>query len=197
MPATAPPSARAPQYSEPKAPDKRKFALFAGVGAAVVVVAVVVYLVLSSGNGGSGNTNVGQSPSNAPSATGTPPKSGTSSSAPAGLVGETRSESKITAIGATGKVLVNFYGDPAANWNLLTPAAQAVYGDEQTFQQYWADNKKAITSYDTASVDDPAGPDGSVLMSLNILGGRHKFHMVILDGKTLIDANTKLDSLAS
>jgi len=195
MPAAAP-SARAPQYSEPKPADKRKFALFAGVGAAVVVVAVVVYLVLSSGNGGSGNNNIANSPSNHQSAPGTTQKSSSSSSVPAGAVGQTKSESKITAIGQTGKLLVNFYGDPAANWNLLTPAAQAVYGDEQTFQQYWADNKKAITSYDTASVDDPPGSDGSVLMSLNILGGRHKFHMVILGGKTLIDANTKLDSLS-
>ena len=194
MPAAAAPSARAPQYSTATKPDtKRKMALFSGVGAAVIVVAVIVYLVLNTGSGGNGsNTNVAQSPSNQQSAPGTAPKTGTSSSAAAGALGQTKSEGKITEIGDTGKVLVNFYGNPASNWNLLTPAAQAVYGDEQAFQQYWAENSKSIGSFNTARADQGVADDGSVMMGLNIGGRRPVFRMVIVGGRTLIDANTKL-----
>jgi hypothetical protein len=80
---------------------------------------------------------------------------------------------------------------------MLTPAAQAVYGDEQQFQQYWAENKKNIGSFNTARTDDGVAEDGSAQMYLNILNGRHKFRMVIVGGQTLIDADTKLGGSGS
>jgi hypothetical protein len=80
---------------------------------------------------------------------------------------------------------------------MLTPAAQAVYGDQQQFQQYWADNKKNVGSFNTARTDEGVADDGSVQMYLNIMNGRHKFRMVIVGGQTLIDANTKLDAISS
>jgi serine/threonine protein kinase len=199
MPAAAP-SARAPQYSSnaPKPDNKRKFALFAGAGAAVVVVAVIVFLVLNSGNGGSGGTTNAQSPGNQPTAGQTTSKTNSASnSTVAADLGKTKSEGKITAIGTAGQQLVDFFNTPAANWNMLTPAAQAVYGDEQQFQQYWADNKKNVGSFNTARADEGVADDGSVQMYLNIMNGRHKFRMVIVGGQTLIDANTKIDSLSS
>ncbi|MGV9362412.1 protein kinase domain-containing protein [Amycolatopsis sp. NPDC003731] len=201
MPAAAP-TARAPQYSSntPKPDNKRKYALFAGAGAAVVVVAVIVFLVLNSGNGGgAGNNQAGQTPGNQPTTGHSSSKtnsSPTNSAQPADL-GKTKSEGRITAIGATGQQLVNFFNAPADNWNMLTPAAQAVYGDQQQFQQYWADNKKNIGSFNTARTDEGVADDGSVQMYLNILNGRHKFRMVIVGGQTLIDANTKLDAISA
>ena len=194
MPAAAAPSARAPQYSEPKAPDKRKFALFAGVGAAVVVVAVVVYLVLSSGNGGTGNTNVGQSPSNGPSATGTAPKSGTSSSVPAGVLDKSPTDGKVSNVGGAGQLVVDFYGSPASNWNLLTPAAQQVYGSEQEFQTYWGEHAKEIGTYGKAFNDKRRlEDDNSLIINMDVGGvSRKPFHIVLSGSTMLIDSDTKL-----
>ena len=169
MPAAAP-SARAPQYSEAKPADKRKFALFAGVGAAVVVVAVVVYLVLSSGNGGTGTTNVGQSPSNAPSAPGTTPKSSTpapSSTAPVTSNGKVE-------WGPAGNQVIAFYdkvtSDPSSAWAMLTPDAQAPYGDEAGFESFWS--QQQLTGYGGASAYKHANnDDGSVDIQITL---KHK-----------------------
>jgi hypothetical protein len=197
----AAPSARAPQYSSGTAkPDnKRKYALFAGAGAAVVVVAVIVFLVLNSGNGGSGGNQTAQSPGNQPTTghSSTSKSTSPSTTAPPADLGKTKSEGKITAIGTTGQQLVNFFNAPADNWNMLTPAAQAVYGDQQQFQQYWSENKKNVGAFNTARTDEGVAEDGSVQMYLNILNGRHKFRMVIVGGQTLIDANTKLDAITA
>ncbi len=200
MPAAAAPTARAPQYSQPKQDNKRKFALFAGVGAAVVVVAVVVYLVLSSGNGGSGNTNqAGQSVSNRPSATGTTPKSGTSSSAPAGALDKSPTDGKVSNVGAAGQLVVDFYSSPASNWNKLTPAAQQVYGSEQEFQTYWGEHAKEIGTFgkafnDKRSLED----DQSLIINMDVGGvSRKPFHIVLSGGTMLIDSNTKLEPLGN
>ncbi|MCR6486095.1 protein kinase [Amycolatopsis sp. OK19-0408] len=200
MPAAAP-SARAPQYSSgtSKPDNKRKYALFAGAGAAVVVVAVIVFLVLnSSSGGGTGGSTNAQSPGNQSTSGPSSPSTGKSSSSnPPAALGQTKSEGRITAIGTTGQQLVNFFNAPADNWAMLTPAAQAVYGDEQQFQQYWAENKKNVGSFNTARTDEGVNSDGSVQMYLNILNGRHKFRMVIVGGQTLIDANTKIEAISA
>ncbi|MEU5265704.1 protein kinase [Amycolatopsis sp. NPDC021455] len=199
MPAAAP-TARAPQYSSdtPKADNKRKYALFAGAGAAVVVVAVIVFLVLNSGGGGGGtNTNqAGQSPSSAPAATGTSPKKNSSSSSvPTGPLGDTVTEGKVTNVGAAGLLVVNFFSDPAGSWNKLTPAAQAVYGNEQQFQAYWATNKSNIQGFKKANADSGrTEDDGSLIINMDLNDqSRRPFRIVMVGGQMLIDSNTKLD----
>nr|WP_169735197.1 serine/threonine-protein kinase [Amycolatopsis lexingtonensis] len=193
MPAAAP-TARAPQYSSnPAKPDnKRKYALFAGAGAAVVVVAVVLFLVLNSGNGGSGGDQTAQSPGTQPTTGQTTPKSGQSSAtnAPAGL-GKTVPESKITDFGAAGHALTGFYDNPAGGWSKLTPAAQQVYGSEQAFADYWANNK--VATYASARADSGgSNSDGSITMNLTVNGTRNGYRIVMSGGQMLIDADTRL-----
>jgi hypothetical protein len=200
MPAAAP-TARAPQYSSnPSKPDnKRKYALLAGGGAAVVVVAVIVFLVLNSGSGGTGGTSNAQSPGNQPTTGHSSSKPSSSDDAPAAAkLGQTPTEGRVSNFSSAGKMVIDYFGDPAAHWNQLTPAAQQVYGSEQQYQEYWAENKGNIGSVNTAHADSGGNEsDGSLIMNVNVAGGRHAYRLVIVGGQTLIDASTKLDGSTS
>jgi serine/threonine protein kinase len=180
--------------SQPRAgtePDaKRKAALIAGLGAAVVVVAVVVFLVLSSNSGGTGTT--AQPPRSTPgtSATAAPP----SSAAPAAL-NHTPPDAAITDYQAAGLFLLSFFDSVGTTqaWNMLTPAAQAVYGgSESAFADYWTQHK--ITDTKTAKADSGgANDDGSISMSLTLNNGpRPAFRIIKSGGRLLIDSNTKV-----
>ncbi|WP_436388159.1 protein kinase domain-containing protein [Amycolatopsis sp. MEPSY49] len=199
MPAAAP-TARAPQYSSnaPKPDNKRKYALLAGGGAAVVVVAVIVFLVLNSGSGGTGGTSNAQSSGNQPTAGQSTPKatgSGSASNVPAGL-GRTVPEGKITDFGAAGRAITAFYDNPAGGWSKLTPAAQQVYGSEQQFAEYWANNK--VSSYQSARADSGgSNADGSITMNLTVNGTRNGYRIVMVGGQMLIDADTRLGAQGS
>ncbi len=197
MPAAAP-SARAPQYSSttPKADNKRKYALFAGAGAAVVVVAVIVFLVLNSGNGGGtpGGSQVAQSPKPQPTTGLSTPKSGQSSATnvPAGL-GRTPSDTPVTSFSTAGQLIINYFSDPASHWDMLTPAAQQVYGSQDEYQQYWAENKKNINGPTVARADSGGNEsDGALIMNVNVGGRRPGYRLVNVGGRTLIDADTRL-----
>jgi serine/threonine protein kinase len=202
MPAAAP-TARAPQYSTnaPKPDNKRKYALFAGAGAAVVVVAVIVFLVLNSGDAGSGTNPVGQSVSTPPATAGqsTPKTTGSSSSSNVSAeLGQTRTESRVSNYSGAGSQIVEYFSDPAAHWDMLTPAAQQVYGDESSYQSYWAENKKNINGPSTARADSGGNEsDGSLVMNVNVGGARPGYRMVIVGGRMLIDADTRLKGSGS
>ncbi|WP_203612457.1 hypothetical protein [Amycolatopsis sp. SID8362] len=156
------------------------------------MVAVVLFLVLNSANGGSGGDQTAQSPGTQPTTGHTTPKSGESSAtnAPAGL-GKTVPESKITDFGAAGRALTAFYDNPAGGWSKLTPAAQQVYGSEQAFADYWANNK--VTDYASARADSGgSNSDGSITMNLTVNGTRNGYRIVMSGGQMLIDADTRL-----
>ncbi|GAA3531652.1 serine/threonine-protein kinase [Amycolatopsis ultiminotia] len=189
------PTAAAPNYSgaAAKTGHRRRFALFAGGAAAIVAVAVIVFLVLSNTGGTDGGTNANP-PADQPS-TGAPPSSGPPSStpsAPAGPLGQTPPEGKVTDYAAAGQLITNgFFAKPAANWAHLTPSAQAVYGDESAFQQYWATHQ--IGAYQDARADSGgANPDGSITMNLTIDGTRRPYRVIMSGGQLLIDSDTRL-----
>ncbi len=169
MPAAAP-TARAPQYSSntPKPDNKRKYALFAGAGAAVVVVAVIVFLVLNSGGGGgAANNQAGQSTSSAPSATGSAPKSNSTSNS---SVPNDASNGKVEWQPA-GNQVIAFYSkvneDPGAAWAMLTPDAQAIYGDQAAFQTFWSQHP--LNGYGGANAYKRANnDDGSVDIQITL-----------------------------
>ncbi len=200
VPAAAP-TARAPQYSSntPKPDNKRKYALFAGAGAAVVVVAVIVFLVLNSGNGGSGGNQIAQSPGSQPTTNKTVPSTGKTSgtNVPASL-GRTPSDTPVTNFSTAGQLVIDYFSDPAAHWDMLTPAAQQVYGDQERYQAYWAENKKNINGPNKAHADSGGTEsDGSLVMNVNVGGSRPGFRLVNVGGRTLIDADTRLGSTGS
>ncbi|WP_209441393.1 serine/threonine-protein kinase [Amycolatopsis vancoresmycina] len=201
MPAAAP-TARAPQYSSnaPKPDNKRKYALFAGAGAAVVVVAVIVFLVLNSGGGGTGGSQTAQSPGSQPTAgQNTPKTTGSSSSSNVSAkLGQTPTDSPVTNFSSAGQLVIDYFSDPAAHWDMLTPAAQQVYGSEDQYRSYWDENKKNINGPTKAHADSGGNEaDGSLVMNVNVGGGRPGFRLVNVGGRTLIDANTKLGGSGS
>ncbi len=181
---TPPPSAAAPMRPSSGKPDaKRKAALFAGAGAAVVVIAVIVFLVLNSGNGnnpqgGDGN-NAGANPQT--SAPATPPK-GSTSNAPTSSAAS--SGGKI-GFQPAGQRVVDFYSSAGTpeGWAMLTPDAQAVYGDQGKYQEYWATN--SLSSYKGASANKGNNPDGSVDITINLTfkgGATEQKTVRVIDG---------------
>jgi serine/threonine protein kinase len=194
MPAAAP-TARAPQYSEPKPDVKRKAVLFAGAGAAVVVVAVIVFLVLNASSGG--HNTAGSQQSHQPTPTAAPNSTKPSTASPAGLE-KTPSEGKITDYGGAGQLVVNFYDNPAGSWNLLTPAAQQVYGSQAQFDAYWATEKSQIGPFRNARADKGTNEeDGSLIMNMDIHNGRRAYRIVMSGGQMLIDSDTRLEQNSS
>ncbi|MEU0537805.1 protein kinase [Amycolatopsis tolypomycina] len=199
MPAAAP-TARAPQYSSTtsKPDNKRKYAMFAGAGAAVVVVAVVVFLVLNSGNGGSGGNQVAQSPGTQPTSGQNSSKPNSSSSAPnapAGL-GKTPTSGKIE-FSPAGQRIIAFYdfpGGAAASWSMLTPAAQQVYGSQDAFTEYWSRFKSVSAKRASGAYND----DGAVTITATVVfpdhEESHSFRIVNSGGQLLIDAQTKANA---
>ncbi|MFE3178562.1 serine/threonine-protein kinase [Amycolatopsis sp. NPDC059090] len=208
QPAVRPsPTAAAPNYSgagsgervSPAAARKKKMALLVGGAAAVVVVALVVFLVLSNSRGTSGGSNA-QPPGNQPPAsqTASPSNAPSSSASPAGL-GKTPSEGKITDYGAAGRFLTDsYYPAPGQGWNLLTPAAQAVYGSQEAYAAYWADDDShKVQGYRSARALGSPNPDGSLDLTMELNGVRRPYHIVIIGGQMRIDSNTKVDAPAS
>jgi serine/threonine protein kinase len=188
-PAPKRPLSSAGQGQHPDA--KRRAVLLAAAGAAVIVIAVIVFVALSSGGGSTDQQSAGASTpkTSAPATASKPP---TSSTASADL-GKTPSE-KITDYSGAGNFLVAFFGDVGspASWNMLTPAAQAVYGSQQAFSDYWDQHK--ITSSKQARADSGGSEsDGSIIMNYTLNNGpRSAFRMIKTGGVYLIDADTKV-----
>ncbi|EME53975.1 serine/threonine-protein kinase [Amycolatopsis decaplanina] len=190
-----PPSAAAPMRpsSAKPADAKRKAVLFAGAGAAVVVIAVIVFLVLNSSNGANtqGGDNAGANPQT--SAPATPSKSGSKSSAPSSSASS--SGSKI-GYQQAGQRVVDFYSSAGSpeGWAMLTPDAQAVYGDQSKYQEYWAANQ--LSSYKGANANKGNNADGSVDITINLTfksGGSEPKTVRVVDagGQLLIAGDTR------
>jgi hypothetical protein len=174
---------------------KRKAAILAGGAAAVVVVAVVVFLVLSNGSGTDKSAPpAGQQPQTSNSAGVPNSVSNPPSSPPVAGLGQTPTEGKVTDFGGAGKMVANgFFNNPSGGWSYLTPAAQAAYGDQQAFQQYWANNK--ISAYSYAHADSGTNnADGSLTMNLTVNGIRRGYRVVLIGGQMLIDSDTRLEA---
>ncbi|OLZ48291.1 serine/threonine protein kinase [Amycolatopsis coloradensis] len=180
-----PPSAAAPMRPSPaKSSDgKRKAVLFAGAGAAVVVIAVIVFLVLNSGNGGTGGqsgNNAGANPQT--SAPATPSKSASKSSPPPSSAPSNGGKIEYRP---AGERVVDFYSNAGSptGWAMLTPDAQAAYGDQAKYQEYWATHQ--LSSYKGANATKGNNPDGSVDITINLTfksGGSEAKTVRVIDG---------------
>jgi hypothetical protein len=88
--------------------------------------------------------------------------------------------------------VVAFFNAPSQSWNLLTAAAQGVYGSEQAFQAYWK-QQHTLTNIQNARADKGAtNLDGSLDISVTLDGTRPSFRVVNSGGQLLIDADTHL-----
>ncbi|MFD8492069.1 protein kinase [Amycolatopsis sp. NPDC059657] len=187
---------RAPQPSN--ADSKRKTMLFAGAGAAVVVIAVIVFLALNSGgkDNDSGGTAAGPGSSSSQQPGKSSPKTSASSAAP-GSPDSTPSEGKVDFNAATATMLTFIEeatrGSDAA-WNVLTPAAQKVYGSKEQFAAYWKAPEQKIGVWGKVNADTgKANPDSSLTMNININSApRYGWRIVTLGGAAKIDSDTRL-----
>ncbi|WP_374195072.1 serine/threonine-protein kinase [Amycolatopsis sp. 195334CR] len=197
--AAAPPpalsSGRTPaQQSEAK----RKALMLGAGGAAVLVVAVVVFIVLSSSSGNGGEDNAQGTPpvvsqSEAPPQSSAPPESSAKPSQQ-----NTTSSGKVEW-GPAGTLVIDFYNSSvggAPTWAMLTPAAQAAYGDAGAFAQYWSQFKsvssKGATAYKRANNDD-GSVDIKVTVSHSGGSTEKALRVVAVNGQLFIDSDTKLD----
>jgi serine/threonine protein kinase len=178
------------QGGRPPATAKRKGILIGSIAAAVVVVAVVVVLIVNSG--GSGGNHSAQTPPTGGQQSSAPASSATSSASSAALGQAPNSGGSVnySQAGALMDGYITGVGSDGA-WNMLTPAAQSVFGSEQAFQAYWTQHK--INSYRSIRADKGPNPDGSVTMYVDIDGaGRVGWRVVNTDAGMRIDADTRI-----
>jgi eukaryotic-like serine/threonine-protein kinase len=198
------PAAAAPSYSGGgstgmSADTKRKAAILAGGAAAVVVVAVVVFLVLSNGSG------------NDKSAPPAGQQQQTSNSASAPTSNSAPSSSSAPPVGSNGNVqwqpagarVVDFYStvgsNPAAAWAMLTPTAQAAYGDVGNFTAYWSQHQ--LSGYKGASAYKGNNPDGSVNIRINLFTDSGTTQQVVQvlaaqDGTLMLNSDPRPGAIA-
>ncbi len=182
------PPPKPPQQAKPS-PLKRKGVL---AGSAVAVVAVLVLVLVVVLNGGD-QPNAGTSQANVGGTTSTTsaPSSTSSSAAPADL-GKTANTGSVN-FGQAGQVVKGYLDGKgsAAAWALLTPSAQAVFGSQQAFQQYWSEHE--IQGYNSILADKGLNSDGSADMYVTIAGvGRISWRVVNTDQGMRIDADTRI-----
>ncbi|UQS26100.1 hypothetical protein L1857_26445 [Amycolatopsis thermalba] len=161
-------------------------------GSAVAVVAVLVLVLVVVLNGGD-QPNAGTSQANVGGTTSTTsaPSSTSSSAAPADL-GKTANTGSVN-FGQAGQVVKGYLDGKgsAAAWALLTPSAQAVFGSQQAFQQYWSEHE--IQGYNSILADKGLNSDGSADMYVTIAGvGRISWRVVNTDQGMRIDADTRI-----
>lgn len=183
-------------------PVDRRLVLIAVVLVVVVLVVLGVVLLLNSGGspnragGGGGATNT--------TTTTRPPTTTTTTTAStpqAPPVGQAATSGTID-YHAAGELIVGYYGlgDPAGRWAMLTPGAQAVFGDLAGFNTYWSQFSQVSSAHAQGVTTNS---DGSVEVPIDVTyttgtgGGRHTstthklLRVVQENGRLLIDDNAK------
>ncbi|HVW45287.1 MAG TPA: serine/threonine protein kinase, partial [Amycolatopsis sp.] len=184
-----PPERPAGQSGQSTGSNRRKGILIGSAAAAVVVVVAVLLIVLNQGDGNPGSPTESNAEGAHPSSSA--PSTAPSSVSTAGL-GQTPNAGSV-GYSEAGNVVDQYIsgaGSDAA-WNLLTPAAQAIFGGQAQFQAYWAAHK--IGGYSSIRADTGANADGSVDMYVTINGaGRPHWRVVNTAGGMRIDADTRI-----
>ncbi|RJO69345.1 serine/threonine protein kinase [Nocardia panacis] len=188
-----PPTAAHPRTTvQPAAPkgSKRKAVLIGSVVGAVVAAGAITVASMNSG-GGSGPS----AQANAPASS----SAGPSSAAPKVAPGQTKNSSQVNT-GSAANVIVQFYKDILNSrfsnaWGQLTPAAQQLYGNQSSFQQYWSDH--GIQDFGGGISGSNSG-DGSADMHMPNLvytdgKARSSLQYRVIDssGQLLIDSDTR------
>lgn len=191
--ATHPRTTAQPRPAPPrKSGGKSKAIMVGALIGAVVAVAAIAFAAMTKQD--TNSPTVQASPPSTSSPTG-----GTSSTAPAGAVGKTPSDGKVTE-GPAAALVKRFYDDASGSWSTLTPAAQKLYGSEAAFRQYW--NTHTVENF--ASIRAASGgnnSDGSLdieLASLIVDGQDRPMTLRVINsgGKLLLDSDTRFPSLS-
>jgi len=185
-PETAAHPTAAPPRSGSGGGSKRRAVLIGGLAGGLVAVTALLIGTMtdSDSNGPVAQANTPATSTANPGATTTK----------AAALGATPSSGTVDW-GSAGQLIVDYFNSPSSSWSMLTPAAQAAYGSQQDYQDYW--DSRIIESF--ANINAATGAnnsDGSVDMRLgNItVGGQSKpmvLRVVASNGKLLIDSDTR------
>ena len=179
-----------PAQAAKTSPLKRKGMLIGSAVAAVAVLVVVLVVALNSADSTGGHGTQANAGGSATARSSAP--SSASSAAPPAELGRTVSSGSVD-FGSAGQVVKAYLdgsGSPQA-WDLLTPAAQALFGSQQAFQSYWTEHR--IQGYNSIRGDRGANPDGSADMFVSIDGvGRISWRVVQTPLGLRIDSDTRL-----
>jgi hypothetical protein len=160
---------------------------FAGVG-----------VLLSQGSsGGHGAHSVGQAATSTPAPT--PAPAPTSAVVPPPPQVERVDHSQPIGWSDAGQLVIDYYNglnNPSSAWQLLSPAAQAVFGTEPDFQSHWS-QYSSVSARNAFGVTD--NPDGSVRVPVEVTyntGGnaqvvKRALRVTRLDGHLLIDSDPR------
>ncbi|MCP2254626.1 Protein kinase domain-containing protein [Prauserella aidingensis] len=163
---------------------RRKPLLLAAVGVAVLALTAVLVFTL----GGDDEPAAGGNPSPTPEPTSSsaPPSSNTRADA-----------SGPVDWGQAGALVGEFYNDP--DWDQLTRDAQAVYGSEDEFDEYW--DQHTLQSWSDASAPNGQNADGSVDIQVQLDFGNgkrpHTVRVVNPGGEPKLDGETRPSELDS
>ncbi|HJP73543.1 MAG TPA: serine/threonine-protein kinase [Pseudonocardiaceae bacterium] len=193
----------------------RKRALLIGAIVLVLVVAGVGIILANSGGGSgtgqnqagvgggqstsnqqvppAGHTSTGNKPSNSSTAPSSPGDSSATTVVSSGQIDWSAAGQKVLAFYSTN-VLV---GDATQGWNMLSTAAQRVYGSEAAFAAYWGQYQQV-----SSSGEHPVNPnsDGSVQVPAAVVFGPHgtsqtaqlSLRVVEVGGQLLLDGDTHI-----
>src|SRR5690606_30787521 len=147
-PETAAHPTTAPARPGSAAGGKRRAVLIGGLAGGLVAVSA---LLIGTMNDSDSNGSVAQA--NTPTSSTANPGATTTTAA---ALGATPSSGTVDW-GSAGQLIVDFYNSPSSSWSLLTPAAQAAYGSQQDFQDYWS--SRIIESF--ANINAATGANNS------------------------------------
>ncbi|WP_052309201.1 serine/threonine-protein kinase [Saccharomonospora cyanea] len=162
----------------------RKNLVFGSVAAVVLVVAAGLVIVLTN-NGGEENPQAGPGTSQSPTA---PPSSKT--------VPTTQQSEGTVDWGRAGDMLMTYYyhNGPKNSWDKLTPGAQALFENQDAYEEYW-ERYERNGAWGAWAYLKRNNEDGSVNMEIQVDfgNGRQKVYVRVVqaDGELLIDSDPR------
>ncbi|MGH3519095.1 MAG: serine/threonine-protein kinase [Haloechinothrix sp.] len=173
-----PPQANPKQGQE----QRRNGALLAGAAAFVLMLAAAVLLLLQPGDDETPSATPPQPGTTAPSEPSAPPTSeGHGNSASSGEIDWSEA----------GELVIDYYTLPDEiedSWEMLTPSAQAQFGGQQGFQQYWSQFSSVYAEQARANSNDDGSVDITATVHRDGNAEQTTVRVIQVDGDLLIDS---------
>ncbi len=161
--------------------------MFGAVAAVVLIAATSIVIVLTGGGDGGGESQAQES-STAPS---TPSSSPTPVSSAVPNAGK-----PVTNFSNAGDFVLDYYSDPAGQWDLLAPGIQALWEGRQAHEQYW-DAQGVEYAQDAYVYKEKPNADGSLDIQIRMVtedGERTMYARVVrLNGELRIGSDTRVE----
>ncbi len=161
--------------------------MFGAVAAVVLIAATSIVIVLTGGGEGGGESQAQES-STAPS---TPSSSPTpmSSAVP-------NNGAPIGDWGRAGQLVIDYYSEPANEWNKLAPEVQALWDGRQAHERYW-DAQGVEYAQDAYAYKKETNADGSLDVRIRMVtedAEREMYARVVrLNGELRIGSDPRVE----